>query len=68
MEPKFEAVYSAGDLFEAELVKGMLAESGIESTIMNKHDSELLLGEVEIFVQEEDAPLALEIINKREFE
>jgi hypothetical protein len=68
MEPKFEAVYSAGDETEAGIIKGLLEASGIEATIISHHDSVYNIGEVEVYVNEDDAPLALEIINQREFE
>jgi hypothetical protein len=68
MEPNFEAVYSAGDEAEAGIIKGLLESNGIEATIISHHDSVYKIGEVEVYVNEDDAPLALEIINQREFE
>ncbi len=65
MEDNWLKVYSAGQLYQVELVKGILDQSGIESVIMNQSDSEFLLGEVELFVDLEDFELAKSLI--REF-
>jgi hypothetical protein len=48
---------------EAEMLRGMLMENGIESVIINKKDSVYLFGEVEIYVKAEDALLARQLIN-----
>lgn len=64
-EKKFEQVYSAGKLYEAELIVGLLAENGVEATIINKRDREFLIGDVEVYVAEEDAERAKEIIENR---
>ncbi|MDR0363660.1 MAG: DUF2007 domain-containing protein [Bacteroidales bacterium] len=62
---KFAQIYFAGKLYEAELVVGLLAENGIEAAIVNKRDSEFLIGEVEVHVAEEDVERAKEILAKR---
>lgn len=64
-EQNFERVYSAGKLYEAELIVGLLAENGVEATIVNKRDSEFLIGEVEVYVANEDAVEAKRIIEER---
>ena len=68
MEPTVEDVYRAGDEADACIIKGLLESNGIEATILSHHDSVYNIGEVEVYVNEDDAPLALEIINQREFE
>ncbi len=65
MSEDFIKVYSAGKLYDAELVKGMLFENGIEATIINKRDTEFLVGEVELYVSKKDSEKAVEIINQR---
>jgi hypothetical protein len=65
MDDNWLKVYSAGQLYQVELVKGILDQSGIESVIMNQSDSEFLMGEVELFVDLEDFELAKSLI--REF-
>lgn len=47
----------------AEMLKGMLIDNGIEAVIVNKKDSAYLFGEVELYVQAEDAILARQLIN-----
>jgi hypothetical protein len=56
-------IISCSTQTEAELIRGMLLENGIESAIMNKRDSVYLFGEVEIYVPSEDALMALQLIN-----
>jgi len=50
--------------YEAEMVKGLLEENEIECVIVNKKDSSYLFGEIEIFVDVENAFLAKQIITK----
>jgi hypothetical protein len=50
--------------YEAEIVKGLLEESDIDCVIVNKKDSAYLFGEIEIFVDVENAFLAKQIITK----
>lgn len=64
MEDNWLKVYSAGQLYQVELVKGILDQSGIESVILNQSDSEFLLGEVELFVDLEDFELAKSLIRE----
>jgi hypothetical protein len=69
MEKKdFVNVYSAGKMYEAELIVGFLETYDIEATIMNKRDSNYLFGDVEIYVAEKDAEKAKQIIANREKE
>lgn len=50
--------------YEAEMVKGLLEENDIDSVIINKKDSAYLFGEIEIYVDVENAFLAKQIITK----
>jgi len=65
MEDNWLKVYSAGQLYQVELVKGILDQNGIDSVIMNQSDSEFLLGEVELYVDIENFEEAKNFI--REF-
>jgi hypothetical protein len=58
-------VYSAGKIYEAELITGLLSDYQIEAVILNKKDSELLIGEIEVFVASNDAEKAKQIIAER---
>lgn len=64
MEDNWIKVYSAGQLYQVELVKGNLDQSGVESVILNQSDSEFLLGEVELYVETENFELANNLIHE----
>ena len=55
-------IYSCSNLAEAELMKGLLIENGIEAVVVNKRDSVYLIGEAELYVQASDALLALQLL------
>jgi len=50
MSDNWEVIYSTNQLYEAELVKTMLADNEIECVIMNKQDSTYRFGDIEICV------------------
>ncbi len=66
MEEEFVKVYSAGKLYDAELVKGLLLENDLEASLINKRNSELLIGEIEIYVPAAQADKAKKIIEERD--
>ncbi|MGC8865288.1 MAG: putative signal transducing protein [Bacteroidales bacterium] len=66
MEEEFVCVYTSAQPYDAQLVQGLLIDSGIEATVVNKRDSLYLIGYAEVYVKKEDQEIALEIINKRE--
>jgi len=57
-------IFDAGNIQEAEMIKGMLLAQGIECNIMNKRDSAYLMGNVEIYVQQKDEISAKKLINE----
>jgi hypothetical protein len=61
-------VFSSSKSYLVELTHGVLEEEGIESVIINQIDSAYLFGESELFVKNEDALIALQIISKIESE
>ena len=61
-------VFSSSKGYLVEITHGVLEEEGIESVIINKIDSAYLFGESELFVKEEDALNAMQIISKIESE
>lgn len=65
MENDWTKIYSAGNLYKVDLVKGLLEESGISTQILNQQDSAFLTGEVELFVQTKDFEEAERIIAER---
>ncbi len=62
MEDNWKSVYSADKLYKVELVKGTLDQHNIENITMNKKGSGLLLGEIELFVDEKDFKKARKIV------
>jgi len=54
MDENWVLLKTTGDDFTAEIIKGMLEENQIESFVMNKRDSEFLLGDVELYVHSND--------------
>ncbi len=63
-EKNWTNVYSSSDPFKIEIVKGMLEDEGIHSFVINKKDSAYLFGEVELYVEVENAFQANQLIKK----
>jgi hypothetical protein len=56
-------IYQTTELHKVELIKAMLEENEIPNVVLNKQDSSYLsFGEIELFVQQEDAISALHLI------
>jgi hypothetical protein len=64
MESNAKEIFSANDLYKINIMQEMLAEAGIESTVLNQKGSALLIGEIHLYVDEKDEAKALEIIKK----
>ncbi|MFN4235567.1 MAG: putative signal transducing protein [Bacteroidia bacterium] len=65
MESNWVKVYSSNHLHEIELIKGMLAEEDIHSFSVNKIDSTYTtFGEIELFVNADDALRAINLIKQ----
>ncbi|HPE33721.1 MAG TPA: DUF2007 domain-containing protein [Bacteroidales bacterium] len=65
MNSDWVKIYSAGNLYKVDLVKGLLEESGIKSEILNQKDSAFLTGDVELFVDTKDFEEAKRILAER---
>lgn len=65
MDNEWVKIYTAGKLYDAELVKGMLEQNGIESKIFNQKDRAFLVGDIELYVHSKDAEKAKQIIAER---
>jgi hypothetical protein len=50
MENDWVSALSTGKLYLAEMARELLSEHGIESIIINRMDSVLLVGDVEVYV------------------
>lgn len=57
-------VFTTPQLWEADLIKGLLQQNSIECISLNKRDSSYLIGEVEIYVPTSDAFSAKQIIQQ----
>ncbi len=57
-------IFSSSLEHEVDIIKGVLAESEIDSVIINKKDSLYLIGEVELYVNSEQAFIAQQLINQ----
>lgn len=66
METDLVNIYSAGNLYVAELIRQMLADHSIESFIVNKQDSVYKFGDIELFVDRDKVIRAKMLI--QEFE
>jgi len=55
-------IYSTAQLYEAEMIKEMMAVNEIECVIMNKKDSTYGFGDIEVYVPTADAFKAKQLI------
>lgn len=52
---------------EAEIVKQMLEENGVNAVLLNKQDSSYLFGKIELYVKQSDETIANVFINSSTF-
>ena len=60
---KWNKVYFSEQLYQAEIVKGVLEENGIKAVIVSKQDNAYHLGVHEVQVSSEEVIKALKIVN-----
>ena len=60
-------VYSANLLYQAELLKQVLADNEIAAFVLNQKDSAYLFGSVEVCVRQNDVLRAKHVIKSFEF-
>lgn len=63
MDTNWVKIFSTGEAYKAELVKGLLQENEIDCIIINKQDSAYLFGELELYVQADSAVRAHHILS-----
>lgn len=68
MDSNWAVVYVAYQLYQIEIIRGMLEEQGIESVVFNKQDSSYQMGEIELYVHVENAFRAKQIIEENNSE
>lgn len=66
-EKKWLLIFSTTVHYQAEIVKQMLENNGIEAVVMNKQDSSYpMLGQADVLVAEEDETKAIQLIEELE--
>jgi hypothetical protein len=66
MEAGWVKIYTSADFFKSELVKQVLIDHEIETIIINKQGFPYRIGEVEVYIHEDNFQKAIEIIVKNE--
>ena len=66
MEAGWVKIYTSADFFKSELVRQVLIDHEIEAIIINKQGFPYRIGEIEVYIHEDDFQKALEIIVKNE--
>jgi uncharacterized protein (DUF1919 family) len=66
MEAGWVKIYTSADFFKSEIVKQVLIDHEIETIIINKQGFPYRIGEVEVYIHEDDFQKALEIIVKND--
>jgi hypothetical protein len=67
MEKDWIKIFDTTSPFEAELIKGMLLENGVNAVLLNRQDSsylQALPGQAEVYVHVSQEAQALELINE----
>jgi len=62
MQNNWVNIHTVSQEYEAEIIKSILEENDIECVIVNKKDSAYLIGDLEIFVDVENAFIAKQFI------
>ncbi len=64
MKEGWTKIYSAGEEYQANLIKSLLENNGLHPVLLDKKDDEFRLGHAEIHVPEEEAEQARKIIEE----
>jgi Putative prokaryotic signal transducing protein len=62
LENDWVVVYSAENMYKADIAIALLAEHGVQAVTMNKQDSAYLFGDVEIYVHRDLVVLAKHVL------
>ena len=69
MQNDWIVVYRTGELHQAEMVKQIIQQNGIDAVIMNKKDSSyIIFGDIEVLVKPENETAALQLLKNLQFE
>lgn len=66
MKNDWVKIYSSFDFYKVEIVQAILQDNEIESIILNKKDSAYLFGEIELYVDVENALKSKQLISSVE--
>lgn len=66
METDWVKIYTSHDFYKSELVRQVLIENEVEAVIMDKQGFPYRIGEVEVYIHQNDFQKALELIIKNE--
>ena len=56
-------IYETAQLYQAEIVKGLLTSNGIEAIVMNQQDSSyVMVGPIQVMIRKTDQDKATKII------
>jgi uncharacterized protein (DUF1919 family) len=66
MEAAWVKIYTSADFFKSELVRQVLIDHEMEAILINKQGFPYRIGEIEVYIHEDDFQKALEIIVKNE--
>ncbi len=65
MEKEWKSIYISNKMHMVEIVKAVLADNDIPSVVVDKRDSSYIsIGDIEVYVSEENAILAHVIIEQ----
>lgn len=63
MNMNWVAIFKTPELYQAELIKAILCDNGVEAVVLNQKDSSYTtFGEISVMVSEEDSERAEKII------
>jgi hypothetical protein len=66
MEQGWVKIYTSHDFFKSELVRQVLSDHEMKAILLNKQGFPYNIGEVEVYIHENNFQQALEIIVKNE--
>lgn len=66
MEKNWKKIWTTTNLIEAEIVKQMLIENEVHAVLMNKQVSPYNFGSVELYVHEQQAEIALQLMTEND--
>jgi hypothetical protein len=61
-------VYKTNNAIDAEMVKAMLEDQGIEAVVLNKIDSSFIFGKASVYCKPDDETLAKSFIHSNNLE